>query len=110
MKKFIVIYNAPAEAMAKMSTATPAEKEAGMKMWMDWKAKVGNTIVDFGAPLMPGQVTNAGGNWSNAGTEVSGYSILQGESQGAVQALLHDHPHLQWHPNATIAIHEVIPM
>lgn len=34
MKKFIVTYHAPIEALAKMGEATPEQREEGMKPWM----------------------------------------------------------------------------
>ena len=35
MKKFLVIYHAPAEAMEMMANASPEEKAEGMKPWME---------------------------------------------------------------------------
>jgi len=49
MKKFMVIYHAPAEAVAQMESATPEQKAEGMKPWLAWKDSVGNKLVDFGA-------------------------------------------------------------
>ncbi len=34
MSNFIVFYHAPASAMEQMATATPEQKEEGMKPWM----------------------------------------------------------------------------
>ncbi len=110
MKKFLVIYHAPAEAMAQMSTATDEEKAKGMEAWMAWKAKSGDAVVDFGNPLMSGNATAEGNSWTQSDKGVSGYSIIQGESSEQVQGLFTDHPHLSWHPQASIEVHEVIPM
>ncbi len=39
MKKFLVLYYAPAaEAMKMMGNATPEQKADGMKPWMEWAA------------------------------------------------------------------------
>jgi len=110
MKKFVALYHAPAEALAQMANATPEQKMEGMKPWMAWKEKVGSGIVDLGAPLFGGQSISKGGQWGGSSKEVSGYSIVQGESLEAAQALFEDHPHLNWHPAASIELHELAPM
>ena len=79
MKNFIVIYHAPAEAMAAMAEATPEQKMEGMKPWMAWKDSVGDKMVDFGAPLMPGLRLLPDGTTENSTKEVTGYSILKAE-------------------------------
>lgn len=110
MKKNLVIYHAPAEAMAQMATATEEDKMKSMEAWMSWKAKSGEAVLDFGAPLKSGQATSEGKDWANSAKGVSGYSFIQGENEEKVQKLFTDHPHLSWHPQASIEVHEVIPM
>jgi hypothetical protein len=111
MKKFLVIYYAPAEeAMKMMATATPEQKEAGMKPWMDWMAKCGSALVDGGAPLAPGQIVDAKGTWSNSKTDVTGYSILQAESMAEAKKLLEGHPHLMWLPGCKVEVSEMMRM
>ena len=109
MKKFVAIYYSPAADMAAMADITPEQKSQIMGLWMAWKDKVGETVVDFGAPLMPGHDSSDGKNWAASQKEVSGYSILQAESLDALKALCNDHPHLQT-PGATIGLHEVMAM
>ena len=110
MNKYLVIYYAPAEAMATMATAIPEEKEAGMGAWMAWKEQAGDAVVDFGSPLMMNQVCGKDGNFEQSNTEVTGYSIMQGESIDAVKALLSNHPHLQWWDGCKIEVAEFVPM
>ncbi len=110
MKKFIVLYHAPAEAMAQMATATPEEKEAGMKPWMEWMAKVGDKLVDGGSPFMPGERISADGSVKQSTNEVTGYSILEAEDLAAAKSHLKDHPHLQWWEGCAIEVFECIPM
>lgn len=110
MKKFIAIYNAPAEAMAAMSTMTPEQAAEGMKAWYAWKEKAGDAVVDFGAPLAPGSSINGDEKWSASDTKVSGYSILQGNSLEEVQSLFAGHPHLSWAPGCSIDVHEFAPI
>ncbi len=110
MKKFIAIYHAAPEAMAQMSEATPEQKAEGMKYWLAWKEQVGSAMVDFGAPLMGGVAISPSGDKTGSSKQVSGDSIVQAESAEAAQALFDGHPHLQWHPTASIEVHECIDM
>ena len=110
MNKFLITYYTAPEAMAQMATATEEQKAAGMQLWMDWKASVGDAVLDFGAPLMPGTAVDTSGGTSASGKDLTGYSILQAESMEAVQKMLASHPHHHWHDSATIEVHEMIAM
>ena len=57
MKKFIVIYHAPADAMEQTANTSPEDQAKGMEMWMQWAQKCGDKLVDMGAPL---------GKWTTA--------------------------------------------
>ena len=109
MKKFVAIYYAPAEAVAAMANITPEQAAEGMKPWMAWKERIGDAMVDFGAPLMPGQATS-GTNWSASGTSVSGYSIVQSADLESAKALFDGHPHTSWAPGCSIELHECAQM
>lgn len=110
MKNFIVIYHAPAEAMAAMAEATPEQKMEGMKPWMAWKDTVGEKMVDFGAPLMPGLKLLPDGTTGNSTKEVTGYSIIQADDMEGAKSLLKGHPHLAWAGGCDIELHECIAM
>jgi len=109
MKQFVAIYYSPAADMEAMANITPEQRDQIMAAWMAWKEKAGDAVVNFGAPLMPGQNSTNGNDWTASNNEVSGYSVLQAESMEALQALCVDHPHLQ-SPGATLGLHEVMPM
>ena len=49
MKKFIVIYHAPMDAMQQMASVTKEEQAKGMEAWMVWARKCGDKLVDLGA-------------------------------------------------------------
>lgn len=110
MKKFLVVYYAPQEAMAKMATATEEEKQAGMKPWLDWQAKMGDRVVDFGAPLMPGKRFKAAGLPGMANPELSGYSIIEAENAAAAEEAVKSHPHLHWTPECSLEVFEFARM
>lgn len=110
MKKYLVIYHTPAEALSAMANATPEEMEAGMKPWMDWSARCGEQLVELGSPLTGGTRISRDGNQTPSKKEVTGYSILQAADMESAKALLDGHPHLSWHDDATIEIHEAVAM
>lgn len=110
MKKFIVTYHAPIEALAKMGEATPEQREEGMKPWMAWAEKCGDQLVDLGSPLMGGLKLSPNGSSTTSAREVCGYSILQADSMENAKSLLDGHPHLSWMGECEIEIHESMPM
>jgi hypothetical protein len=110
MEKFLVLYYAPAEAMQSMSTATPEEKEAGMGEWMKWKEMAGDAIIDFGSPLMPGEIKSGSGDFAPEMNEITGYSIMQANSMAELKEKLASHPHLHWWEGCKIEVKPCIPM
>ncbi len=110
MKKFIVIYHAPAEALAQSAKASPEEKKKGMDAWYGWAKSCGDQLVDLGNPLCGGQKVLPGGNSENSSREVCGYSILQAKDMDSAKALLVNHPHLSWTDGCEIEVHETMPL
>ena len=94
MKKYVVIYHAPAADLEQVQDAPPEQIAEAMKPWMAWAESSGDGLVGLGTPLVGGQkVTKSGTSPSDKG--VVGYSILQAENMDAAQALLKAHPHLE---------------
>ncbi len=110
MKEFLIVYYNSAEAVAAMQTATPEQKMEGMKHWLAWKAQNEAHIVNFGAPVQPGEITQTANEWQDSAKEISGFSIIKGESLDAVKVMLKNHPHLQSGARASISVHPFIPM
>jgi hypothetical protein len=109
MKKFVVIYNATAEAMAQTMSMSQEDMKKGMGAWFAWAEKAGDALVDFGSSLMGGQkLSKSGSSPSDHG--VMGYSILEAEDMEAAQAVLSGHPHLEWAAGCELEIHESMPM
>lgn len=108
MKKFLVLFSAPAETRAKMQSATPEEMQASMKPWMDWFAAMGDTIVDRGMPTTHAMgLTKQGTEPGNA--EIVAYDIIQAESIDDALEKMKTCPHLD-RPGAKIDIHETWDM
>ena len=110
MKKFMVHYHAPAEAMAQMANATDEQKAEGMKPWLAWQDKMGDRLVEMGSPMMGAHRLSPDGSDSQIGSEVTGYSIVRAEDMEAAKSLLRDHPHLQWTENVAIEVFEMFEM
>ena len=110
MKKFLAIYNSPAEAKAAFASLSPEQMQEGMKPWMEWNQRSGDAIVDLGAPVMPGNTKDSAGNWSSTPGDAGGYSIVQAESLEAAKALFENHPHLAHHPASTVDLYECANM
>ncbi len=110
MKKFIVIYHAPAEATMSMADSTPEEQTKGIEAWMKWAEKCGDKLVDMGSPLENGQHINSNGTSIMSDKNVAGYSVLQAENMEEAKRLLIGHPHLGWNAACSIEIHETMPI
>ena len=104
MKKFLVLYESSVPAGEMMADATPEQMQAGMDAWQSWAGKAGSGIVDLGSPVGAGR--NVGG--SGGGDHVTGFSILQADSQDDVVKLLDDHPHLQSPGGPSIEVYEFL--
>ena len=106
MTKFMVLYRSSTSARDQMANATPEQMKAGMEAWMQWAGQAGDAVVDLGAPLAP--AGHVGPGSSDAG-EISGYSVLQADSAGALSGVLDGHPHLSM-PGNSIEVLEMLSM
>jgi hypothetical protein len=89
MKKYLVLYHASQEAMEKMKSKSPEEMSEMKKAWFAWAEKVGDAVVDLGAPL--GKSEFVGGESARS---IGGYSFVQAEDVESAKALFDGHPHL----------------
>jgi len=110
MNRYIVLYHAPASAMEQMARATPEEQKKGMEVWMQWATRMGDSLLDLGAPLAAGRRMNPDGSTFSMGDDTSGYSIIQADSMDAALKLLKDHPHLVWNEACWIEVHEAMEL
>jgi hypothetical protein len=91
-----------------MSSATPEQMQAVMQAWMAWAKKTWSDLVDLGQPLRYVTTTTASGA-EKGESQVAGFSILQAESEAALQDLLKGHPHFSA-PGASIAVLQCMPI
>ena len=110
MKKFVVLYHAPASALAETANLSSEEQAKGMEAWGEWADRLGDKLVDMGNPLINGEEIGANGERRTSDKNVSGYSILQAESLEEAKGLLENHPHLAWNPENSIEVHEEMPL
>ena len=110
MKKYLIIYHAPASLQKAVKKLSPAQQDEGMKIWMDWFTSCGSNLVDMGQPLANGKVFRQKSPVTNSNKKVTGYSILQAKNLQEVRTRLKNHPHLMWSKLASIEVHEVMPV
>jgi hypothetical protein len=103
MSKFMILYRSSTSAREQMETASPEQIEAGLAAWRAWADRVSYAIADLGSPLV--HTTHVGP--SAAGSDVNGYSILEGGSAEEIETILVGHPHLTM-PGASIEVLELL--
>lgn len=109
MKRYMVVYHAPAAVMEQMARLTPEQARAGMNAWQQWAGRCGPALVDLGTPLANGRSVTPGGVTASK-REVCGYSMLQAASLDDAVRLVKDHPHFQMPGQCTIEVHEALPL
>jgi YCII-related domain-containing protein len=85
--KYMVLYRSKMTAGELMAQSTPEQAQAGMEAWRAWAEQAGDAVVDVGTPTA---VVDPGGD---SGDPIGGYSILQADSNEALDKVLEDHPH-----------------
>lgn len=110
MKNYLVVYHAPAEALAASANQSIEDMQKGMEPWMAWAAKCGDQLVDLGQPLGGGQKLYPDGTSNPSARDVCGYSILSAHSMDEAKTLLQGHPHLAWTAGCEIEVHEAMPL
>jgi hypothetical protein len=92
MKKFMVLYMMPADAMAEMmKNTTPEMRQKSMDGWTMWMESHKADLADMGSPLGKNmRVTADGGTMMK--NDIGGYSIIQAESAEAAAEILAENP------------------
>lgn len=109
MTRYIALYLASKTAAERFAQATPDEAQQGLKLWVEWGAKLGGALLDPGKPLGNAiRVTPTGS--SSTDSNIIGMSILQAESMDRALDMVRDHHHLRWDANCEILLLEEQPI
>ena len=113
MKKFLAIYIGTAAALEqwkKLDDEKRKELEAsGIKAWMEWGMANSAAIVDQGSPLGKTKRASPQGI-TDTKNSMTGYVIIQAESQEAAAKLFENHPHFTIFPGDSVEIMECLPL
>src|SRR5581483_997357 len=75
MAKYILAYSGGSVP------ANPSERESDMAAWNQWFGRLGEAVVDGGAPFGDSKTVSAGGSVNGKGkSALGGYSIVAAES------------------------------
>jgi hypothetical protein len=111
LKKFLVLYLAPASVLEDWKKTDPETRKAGeQKMQGEWKKWMGDhakMILSSEAGGKTKRVSSSG--TSDVRNDIMLYSFVEAESHQAAAKDFENHPHLQI-PQATIEVMEVRPM
>ncbi|MES2218281.1 MAG: hypothetical protein V4501_07710 [Pseudomonadota bacterium] len=114
MKKFLAIFlgSATDTAMKNWLALDPEirrEKEkSGISAWKNWVNKNDN-IIDGGSPIGKTKRVDASGI-SDTKNLITGYTIVEAESQEAAAKLFVDHPHFTMFPGESVEVMECLPI
>jgi hypothetical protein len=108
MKKFLVLYLAPASVLEEWSKTDPDKrKTAEEKMrgdWNKWTSDHAKMITDTGAGGKTKRVSSSG--TSDTKNDIMLYSFIEAESHEAAAKSFESHPHLQI-PQSSIEVMEI---
>lgn len=106
MKKFMLIYNMPEGAINTENPKSNEEREESMQEWYKWRDAMGDSLIDFGSPLVNVVRMDPNGSSAVSKSTVAGYSIMQAKDLAEAVFMLESHPHLHWNPACSIEVHE----
>ena len=107
MAKFIYLYRGPATSMSDLTPEQGAERTAAFAAWME---KVGEALVDVGAPFGTSTSVRDDGTEGPAG-DLIGYTIVEADNLVAAKALTDGLPFLSdTNGRCAVEIFELQPM
>lgn len=109
MKKYIIIYKVNDFAKKAMMEITPEEQAQSMKDWHEWRDGLNDSLVDFGHMFFNGRLVSQEGTFE-LDSDNMGYTLIQAESIDQAEKLASSHPHIKWHPGASIEVREYFQM
>lgn len=107
MAKFILLYKGPATPMEEM---TEEQSKKTMALWQTWTQKVGQALIDMGAPMANGRsVVDNGTNGTPS--DLNGYSIIEANNIDEAVKLVDEHPFLcDKTGNFSVEVFELVPI
>jgi hypothetical protein len=109
MKKFLILYLAPASVLEEWKKTAPEKRKAAeesmQREWKQWTGDHTNMFVDMGAGVGKTKRVDAQGT-SDTRNDIMLYAIVQADSYEAATKSFEGHPHLQI-PQASIDIMEL---
>ncbi len=109
MKKFLILYMMPIATIDEMMKNTSSEdRKKSMDEWVVWMNENKSLLAEIGAPTGKNKRVTLGGV-SDTRNDVSGYSIIQAESQEEAANMLKGNPHLKM-KGAYIEVMGCMPM
>lgn len=105
MKKFLVTYHMPIDMLENRPEPTPEQQKEGWKVWHDWKDRMGEHLIDLGAPLHFPHRIDGKANPEEVKNTLAGYSIIQANDMEEALELMKQHPHIGWADGPYLEIH-----
>ena len=102
MAKFLFVY------YGGMMAATPAEQKKSMDAWRGWFGKLGNAVVDAGAPTKPVKTVGKSGIKAIGANPVTGYSVIKADDLDAAVDMAKSCPGIP--DGGQVAVYELLPM
>jgi hypothetical protein len=91
MAKFILLYKGPATPQADI---TPEVGQQLMQAWDAWMGKVGNALVDGGAPFVGNSTAVLGDGSTKSASDLNGYTVVEAPDINAAKSLVGGNPFL----------------
>ena len=112
MKKFLILYLAPASVIDDWKKTDPVTRKAAegkmQQEWKQWMADHAGMFNDFGGGVGKTKLVTAKGG-TDSRNDIMLYAIAEAESHAEAAKSFEGHPHLQI-PQASIEIMELNPL
>ena len=115
MKKFLAVYLGSNSGPRRSEWNELPEvkrkglEQTGMKAWGDWMQTHAAAVVETGGPLGKTKRVDPKGI-SDTRNNLTGYVVVQAESQEAAAKLFENHPHFAIFPGDSVEIVECLPI
>ena len=113
MKKYLAVFVGSPNAMNSWARLTESERQQkqvqGISAWKKWAEDHASSILEMGGPLSKTMLVSKSGI-SDIRNKLSGFTIVQADSQAAAANLFLNHPHFTIFPGEGVEIMEILPI